>query len=204
MCLRAHGLTSPNQFPHLHNESSDSTSLVEWPEACRSRCTRSACVTQGVRMADSGLMVSSVGRSPALGRALSVGFHGPLDTCVPVDLLELSVWYLYSTTITVVWPLPSSFCDLCKPLSWPSEPHPQAVFLPDLWLFSSSPSVVPELFSIPPPPFLDSHPNSHRVDCIRGPQVPVFDGSSSHLTSLWLWALKPPPCSSQGPSYSVC
>lgn len=91
------------------------------------------------------------------------------------------MWYLCSTTISVVWPLPSSFCDLSKPLSWPSELHPQAVFLPDLWLFSSSPSVVPEVFSIPPPPFLDSHPNSHRVDCIRGPQVPVFVGSSSHF-----------------------
>lgn len=133
-------------------------------------------------MTDSGLMVSSVEQSPALGRALSVGIHGPLDTCAPVNLLELSVWYLCSTTITVVWPLPSSFCDLSKPLSWPSELHPQAVFLPDLWLFSSSPSVVPEVFSIPPPPFLDSvTPNSHRVDCIRGPQVPVFVGSSSHF-----------------------
>ena len=30
-------------------------------------------------------------------------------------------------------------------------------------------------------PFLDSHPNSHRVDCIRGPQVPVFVGSSSNF-----------------------
>ena len=57
--------------------------------------------------------------------------------CVLVGQLELSVWYLYSITVTVVWPLPPSFRDLCKPLSWPSELHPQDVCLPELKLFFS-------------------------------------------------------------------
>ena len=69
--------------------------------------------------------------------------------CVPVDQLELSVWYLYSITVTVVWLLPPSFRDLCKPLSWPSELRPQDACLPDLKLFSSS-SVVPKVVSILP------------------------------------------------------